>query len=318
MNYETMIKKYGVIFLSAFLMIGYTGCGLLDPAEDTDEVSVSITNDADIDTIAVTGSATTADVEGVIEGSSTPISVTVELTANATDGSTDGITVTTTQAPSDKDKIDIGPNGDMQISIAVAATACIGSYTLEISATVGGETNSTSQTIVVTGATDCSQTGTPVDVSADLTVGANQNTTYGSSIDLDGPNVWLSANAVEAQVDLCYAYSGDASVEKIGTPAWAKASGYNFAASWSANPPETEFYKALTGVTQDVVDAQLATKEQLTQLWTTASAGTAEASYTCAQGDVFIAKTDQNAIAVLWVKSQTAGVSGTITVIVAK
>jgi hypothetical protein len=175
---------------------------------------------------------------------------------------------------------------------------------------VAGSAEATqTQTFTITGGTS----GTPVSVSAALTVGSNGNATEGSSIDLDIPEVYSMSEAANhvSDLDLCYSYSGVASADKIFTPSHAKASDYTYASGWS-NPPTTSFIK--TSLTPAEFD-DISTAEEIEALWT----GTpTETSEVCEEDDVFIVKTTEDVYVLVLISEQTPGKTGTITIKVAK
>ncbi|MBD3345563.1 MAG: hypothetical protein GF401_10925 [Chitinivibrionales bacterium] len=293
MKYRNSFKKFGVIFLSAFLMIGYMGCGLLDPEEDTDEVTVSITNDADLATINLTGTSVIVPVEGTIEGSAAPSSISAIMTNNDATGTADGIQINTTQQP-DLDKIEIGEGKDMQIEIVVNQSACNGTYTLTISATVGGATNTASQTIVLEGATDCSQTGTPVTTSSSITLGA-QNANSGSYLDADAMTAYnsTSVSGNESKIDILLGYAGAAGELRLYSPAEAKNDG--FIGSWTS-PPSTQILPVTS--TFD----QITTQEEIDALWT----GTPVNELAITGGEVVVVETTEGEYVLIKVESVSA------------
>ena len=132
---------------------------------------------------------------------------------------------------------------------------------------------------------------------------------------MDEPVAWLSAEAAGnvAEIDLVYAYSNTDAVEKLFSPAHAKVSGYTFASGWES-PNGTKFYKVLAyGATEFNA---VTTAEEILELWNEPSAeGT---SIAAAQGDVFIAETNQDAIVLLLIHAQAAGSAGSITIKTAK
>jgi hypothetical protein len=144
-----------------------------------------------------------------------------------------------------------------------------------------------------------------------LSVGADQNTALGSSIDLDVPAVLLSTAARNsaAQVDLVYAYSNAMSSDKLGSPMWGQGF-VSFVTGWAVYN-DTKFYKP-AGTSYESVT----TPDQLKALWDVSKA--TASSIDVVAGDVIIAKTDTGAIVLIKIETQTPGAEGKIDIKVAK
>lgn len=149
-------------------------------------------------------------------------------------------------------------------------------------------------------------------ISEKLTVGADENTTYGSSIDLDVPKVMLAAEArnASAGVDLIYVYSFSADEDVLGTPAWGDESDFSFVSDW-ATYNDTKFYK-----TTETAFENVTTKAELEDLWQETLA--IDPSVPVDTDDVVIAKTDQGTLALIKIVSHTPGETGQIEIKVAK
>lgn len=287
-----VVSCVGMVFFSL-------GC-FDDPVSDEDSVVIQITS------FATMTPGATKQIQGTIEASPAidEAAITIALTKDGADASTHFETPTLNDIEAAED-IDL--ETDLGLKITPKTTIPSGTYVLSISATAGTANSSDNVTFTVT------NTGTPVTI-ANVIAGANQNATYGSSIDLDEPKVMLKAEADAnvSKIDVCYAFSGTDNVEKLFSPHHAKASGYTFAADW-ATPNQTKFYK--TTLTPAQYDA-ITTKEELALQWT--EPGSPATSITCALNDVFIAKTEQNALVLLLITAQTAGATGTIDIKIAK
>jgi VCBS repeat-containing protein len=144
-----------------------------------------------------------------------------------------------------------------------------------------------------------------------LSVGADENATLGSSIDLDVPAVLLSTAARNsaAQVDLVYANSFATSSDKLGSPLWAQ-NNVSFVTGWAVYN-DTKFYKP-AGTSYESVS----TPDQLKNLWDVSKA--TASSIDVVANDVIIAKTNQGAIVLIKIVTQTPGATGRIDIKVAK
>jgi len=289
-----MLKKILAVSAMSFSLF-VVGCGLTDPEEAT---APTITGPANVDTLKA----------------NSPVTAAIEITAKDTISSWSGKVTTSAGAAVAATAISATPSitedGTKTKKVTytlTSLTAPAGAYLLEISATSKGLTATVKFDLVVGGVA-----GTPV-VTATITAGANKNSTYGSSIDLDGGVAYKMADAATnlAKIDLCYAHTAS-NGDKLGTPSWAKLSGYDFASNWT-NPPTTmKFYK--TALTAAQFDA-ITTKEAI-PAFVDASA-TAESAVTV-KGDVFIVKTTEGAVCLLKIDDQVAGEAGTITIKTAK
>jgi hypothetical protein len=311
-----VVLGIGAVVVSCF---GLFGCSALPT--DADSVTITLTSSA-VDTITAGTGEVTKSVGGSISTNKTISTVTASIVdsngaaLDATNGNLIKYSMAT--VPTGKDKLDLAGTGTDNASLAltihvVSSAAYNGKYTLKISATAGSATTSKDVIFVVKNGTNHTA-GTPAVISALLDVGANGNATLGSSIDLDIPAVYLSAAAAThvADLDLCYSHNGTLNTDKLFSPAQAKASGFTYAANWTA-PNATEFYK--TTLTAAQFNA-ITTNEAIVALWTATSAQTA--SLDCAAGDVFIAKTNLNATVLVLISTQVAGAAGSISIKVAK
>lgn len=148
--------------------------------------------------------------------------------------------------------------------------------------------------------------------SATLTVGADENAVYGSSIDLDEPKILLASAAKQAAetVDLVYVYTFATDEDVLGSPSWAHESDYAFVSGWSTYNT-TRFYK-VTGTAFD----KITTKAELTKLWQETLA--IDPSVPVATDDVVIAQTDKGALVLIRIVSHLPGDTGQIEIKVAK
>jgi len=184
--------------------------------------------------------------------------------------------------------------------------------TYTITATVKGDSGSTFRCIVSNRSGNDTSNSAILNVMMDsittgtVTAGCSQNAIYGCSIDLDEPKAMLKAEADQnvSKIDICYAYSGLDSIEKLFSPHHAKVNGYSFAQNW-ADPNQTKFYK--TNLNSAQFDA-IKTKEEIVRQWT--DPGVPATSVYCINGDVFIAKTEKGALILILITYLTPGPSG--------
>lgn len=197
------------------------------------------------------------------------------------------------------------------LQFSFTAANCDGTYKATFNAYSGSQTESRSVDIALSGAKDCNVIPDPTLSIASLTMGAQDNTTSGSSIDLDVPKVLLAsaARTSAADVDLVYAYSFADDADKLWSPNTAKDN-VDFMSGWSVFN-RTRFHK-VTGVTF----ASVNTASELAALWKPSLAITT--GIAVVPGDLIIAETDKGKIALIDIVSQSAGETGSINIKVAK
>jgi hypothetical protein len=199
---------------------------------------------------------------------------------------------------------------DAAARVMARSAAPVGKYYVIITAMIGSQSFIDSVAFTVT---------LQPNLYFDSVVAGSNLSPVGSSIDLDGPAVFTDSTSAAnlSTIDLCYAYSSGVSGvpdgDYIFSPDQAKASGFDFTSSWTGTPNSTAFYKLqnFTGADFDTVY----TKGEVAALWTDPVGPTPYAL--CAQGDVFIARTDQGAIALIHITAQTPGAAGTISLKIA-
>lgn len=292
-----MIRKLATIACVCAVGFGFSGCGLLDTEEKSaPEVTLTVPSPLD----AGTTTPITGEVEASEEISSVIFTIVTSDDEAVSESKIDAEGPTVKGVKSFKFK-------DDALTIKVSSDAQSGDYKLKVTVTADVQ-NVTYFPFSVEGGSS----GTSV-VTATITAGANNNPTYGSSIDLDEGVAWLSAEAKNnvSKIDLCYAYSGLNNVEKIGTPEWANASLYDFADGWT-NPPQTKFYKL--SMTETEFDA-ITTKEEIPE-FNSSNAG--KISSEVENGDVFIVETTEGAIALICITDKVAGNTGSIKIKMAK
>ena len=298
------MKKLLSLLSVGMLVAMWSGCGVTNPASS---VTIKITN---IGAVVIGGAS--GQVTGTIETDSLLTNVTMKVLNGSTDVSTN-FTIYYTSAYKDKKSADLQTDMSTTITALATATATAGTYTLSITGEAGSITSTTTKDFTVTGGT----VGTPLDT-ATLIAGSNQ-AAAGSSIDLDEPAIYNSAASVAnvSKIDLCYSYTpGVGSIaagDYLYSPDQAQASGYSYTSGWTTTPNSTLFY--LTNLTAAQYNA-INTKEQVAALWTAPSGPTPYVL--CTAGEVFIAKTDQNAIVLILISAQTPGATGTISLKIAK
>ncbi|MBN1578303.1 MAG: hypothetical protein JW913_17210 [Chitinispirillaceae bacterium] len=288
-----MNRLLKLILTGSIIVTGFIGCGLLDATEEsTPEITINSIGSIDVGTFKnVTGKVTAGEAI-------TSIAYTI------TDASDNDVSTITVSGPSSssEDKIEFKDNDAIKITVGNNAVAA--DYKLKITVTAGSTVDATFN-FTVSGSG-----GTAVET-VTLDAGANQNSTLGSSIDLDGGDVWLSAQAANnvSKIDICYSHTSSGG-DKVGSPYWAQESDYNYAKDWS-NPPQTKIIKlSMTSAEFDAVT----TKEAIEAKWS----GTEVISLAVVEGDVFIVKTTEDAYALVRITDQVAGETGKITIKVAR
>lgn len=301
-----MKRILSLLAIAAMAAIINTGC------DDVSDLVGETNDDAATITLAVADTLTASQgspVVGELEGSPSITSAAYTITSleGYTVVSSEWYTVTSVAGLKKANLED-----DAGLTITPPASTINGKYELTISIVAGSASLSKADTFTVIGGVDSTidTSGTPVVV--DSVVAGAQNSSYGSSIDLDVPVVYSSADAANhvAELDLCYGYSNTDTIEKLFSPKHIKDSGFAFASSWT-NPPATQFYK-LSGVSFDAIT----TEEEIVGLWNANNASTT--SIDADLNDVFIVKTTAGATALLLIADQTDGASGNIKIKVAK
>jgi hypothetical protein len=197
------------------------------------------------------------------------------------------------------------------MKFSFAASSCDGTYRADFVAYSGSESKTQSVNISLSGAKDCDAPPDPALSTTSLTMGAQENATLGSSIDLDVPKVLLAsaAKTAAADVDLVYANSFADDADKLWSPKTANDN-VDFMSGWSVYNT-TRFHK-VTGVTF----ASVNTASELAALWKPSIA--INTSITVVPGDLIIAETDKGKIVLIDIVSQSAGETGSINIKVAK
>lgn len=192
-----------------------------------------------------------------------------------------------------------------------AASQCDGIYVATFTAYAGAESISKTVEITLLRARDCdAPPGTPL-TAVSLSMGAQANARYGSSLDLDEPRVMLAAAARSAagDVDLIYANSFADDTDKLWSPNTAKDN-VSFMSGWSVY--NTTSFLKVTGVAFNSVT----TAEQLAALWKPAAAVTSSLAVTA--GDMVVAKSNAGKLVLISIMSHIPGEAGIIEIKVAK
>jgi hypothetical protein len=199
---------------------------------------------------------------------------------------------------------------DAKLGINARSDACNGQYVLHINAKAGTAVQQRDAPFSVEGGRNC-VLGDKVEI-VTITVGAQDNTTDGNSVDLDIPEAFGAADAKAraGDIDLCYGFTPMGSEEKLGTPKWANGLGFPYAQGWPlyrdtkiSRVPGADF-----GTIQD--------RAALLALWNGRETGLP--SHRCQAGDVFIAETDLGTHVLILVEQLIPGSSGGVTLKIAK
>jgi len=296
--------------LSVFLMTGilagmsFIGCDLLGPSdEDADEVTITLTKFTSIE------SGSYQQIEATVDANVEITAVNISITKDGAEVDEDLIEVEKPNTPTGEKKLELKSGGDMDVKVKVSTDACNGDYVFTITAIAGTAQSTKTNDFTITDGNDC--TGTAITTKT-LEAGANQNSSLGSSIDLDGGTVWKMADAAShvSEIDICYSHTAT-SGDKVGSASWAKASNYDYAKNWSS-PPDAKMHKV--SISSSTFDG-ITTAEEIQDLWVSADG---ESSLTVTQGNIFIVKTTEGAYALVEVSEQVAGETGSITIKVAK
>jgi len=146
-----------------------------------------------------------------------------------------------------------------------------------------------------------------------LIAGSLQNSIYGASLDLDAPYVYLVAEASNnvPKIDLIYSYSGIHETDKFFAPVYAvHQSGFTFCANWTG---ESTIY--FIKIYENIFDT-LETQESIKYYWDSYTPQTD--SVTVFTGNVFIVKTDQNALVMMKAMEMAPGNTGWIKLAIKK
>jgi hypothetical protein len=294
------MKKVLALLCVGLMAAFFAGCNTNNPTSPSAN-SVSFSNLAmKPDTIYAVASFF-GNVSGTMTGTSAITNY--NLTVHDKNGSDVTTTFTILNTIVQNKVVDLKVDAAARI-MARSATA-LGKYHLIITAMIGSQSFSDSVAFTVT---------LQPNLYIDSVVAGS-----GNSIDLDWPATYTDSTSAAnlSTIDLCYAHSsGIAGIpdgDYLFSPDQAKASGFDFTSSWTGTPNSTAFYKVqnFTGADFDTVY----TKGEVAALWTDPVGPTPYAL--CAQGDVFIARTDQGAIALIHITAQTPGSTGTITMKIA-
>lgn len=143
-----------------------------------------------------------------------------------------------------------------------------------------------------------------------VTAGAEDNTTYGSALDLDSFVTYTinDAEAMAASIDLIFAYSGSASSAAIYSPDTAKGGiaggpGFDFLADFA--PARNTEIKTVLGVTMSAIT----TKAQVDSLWAAGVVAT-NGRVLLTEGTTFLAKSNLELVVLVKVDSVTTGATG--------
>lgn len=204
-----------------------------------------------------------------------------------------------------------GPDKTVKITIATTTAWAKGKYSVQLTATDknGNSSTSSSLPLLIKGGTTV-PTGTAVTATT-VTLGSNDNATYGSSIDADAMSVYKISQvttALQGGIDAYYAYSSTDKLDKFFSPSQAKTSGFDGIKSWTVST-SVSLYNL--GTMTATAFAAITTQEQIDALFT----GKTSAVSVPAAADVVVGiKTSAGVYRVLHVDAITAGSTGTVTV----
>ncbi|MBN1983562.1 MAG: hypothetical protein JW795_18645 [Chitinivibrionales bacterium] len=290
-----VLKGVAILAIAAAVSVIQFGCSNLTA---TDSATVSTLTFTGSDSLAI-GTAQPVDGEITTSTAIDATGITVTITDGAgTDVSVTKFTISKTNFTA-KTKIDI--TDDLKLTVTPLTGTTAGTYTLKVSVTIGSVTGSREKSFYVKGSST-----TPV-TSRDATLGASGNA-LGSSLDADTMLVYTSAQlvgnaALQGKIDVYFAYTAS-NGSKLGSPAWAKLSGWGPENGSWLTAPETQFKVAPSGTTF----ASVTTQEAIDALWGT-TAG--DASIVVAANALVLVKTTKNQYALINVISVATSTSGT-------
>ena len=282
---------FSVLSLSMVGLLA-TGCGLLGPEEDEDEVSITIS------TIGNVQAGQAKEVDGTIDANVELESVTYTIL----DSDGNEATKVSTSALTSVGETKVDLMDDAQLKITSQATACNGEYQLKIEATAGSATTTKTASFTIVQGSDCE--GTAVSERSAVTIGA-QSAAQGSALDADAWQVYSSAGATAAQQSATDIVVGFAtSAVRMYSPAAAKSAG--FIPNWT-NPPTT-------GITKYSGDySAITTKEEIQQAY-----GTGGTNVAVSADDVVIVETTEGAHVMIKVNSVSSSDASASVTVVAK
>jgi hypothetical protein len=294
-----MKKLIAGITATCLLGLGMTGC-FLNPASNDDEVDVKL---GDISSIAA---GTTQHVTAKIDAN-VPIT---EIGFNITNSAGEDVTAKlfTVQRLNielgTKEKIEIGNNKDMYITITPNSAICNGTYTLNLTVVAGSASLTKHDEFEVTGGT-CESGQVETELTARTVFVGNQSSTEGSALDVDEMVVYKSSqlkdNATsQAAVDAWFGIVQS----KATIMAPSAATGFApITQNWSVKNA-TKFLKVSVDFnsikTQSAIDA----------LWS----GSGSASLAIAAGDVIVVQTVGGNYRLLLIESASNETNGVVTV----
>ncbi|MDB5048759.1 MAG: hypothetical protein JWO30_1830 [Fibrobacteres bacterium] len=294
------MKKVLALHSVALMVALLTGCNETTSPTDPAGNSVSFSNLAVSPDSIYTVSSAFGRINGTLTGTSTITAYT--FTVHGKNGVDASSMFEIDDSVVQKKVVDLNADANARIRGLFGVTR--GKYYLILKATSDGKVSTDSVAFTVIQPTDL--------VTTTLVAGSNQSV-EGSSIDLDEPAIYTAATSAAnlTAIDLCYAHSTGANGIPAGdylfSPDKAKSTGNNFTSGWTGTANATAFYKLQNFPGFDTVY----TKADVAALWTEPTEPTPDALV--ASGDVFIAKTEQGAIAIIQITAQTPGGAGTIT-----
>ncbi len=296
------MKKVLALLCLGLAVSFFAGCNDSSPTSPSGN-SVSFSNLAVTPDSIYNVSSAFGTINGIMTGTSTITNYTLTVHKNGSDVSTLFLILDTCVQ---KTVVDL--KVDAQARIYAHHGAVPGKHYLIFTAMIGSKTFTDSVAFIV-----------PGDLYTESVVAGSNQSLQGNSIDLDEPAIYADSNSAAnlSVIDLCYANSSGANGIPNGdylfSPDKAKALGLNFTGTWTGTPNTTVFYKLqnFTGAAFDTIY----TKAQVAALWTDPVGPTPYAK--CSLGDVFIAKTEMGATALIYITAQTPGSAGTVTLKIA-
>jgi hypothetical protein len=267
------------LFLICLVLVYLCGCGLLGPNSPT-SVTVTIKNSS----INLTAGGAATYIEGEIEADSILTNVEFKvLNSSNSDVTSNYFVISFVDAYKDKKKVDI--KNDLNATIAAKSNTPGGTYILQITASSGSISSSTTKNFTVTSTVDTTPQGTPVSEKS-VTLGA-QNANPPSCLDADNMTAYSSSTTdpnIQAKIDIIFSYSTVLNPASLAFTSPAIAAGTPYS-SWS-NKASTEFKKV------SATWNNITTQEQIDSLWNTVT--TSSQRIAVSSGDIIVVKTSES------------------------
>lgn len=297
------MKKTRTLALAAFSAIALTFVGCDSTDSSSPEISSFETANFD-ETTATWTSGGELEFYGKVTDDNSVASLKIAIVSTA------GDTVYSTTKNTSGTSVSFGADESVVLTLTNPGTWTAGTYYAVLIATDNdGLTATKSITLTVAGTTTPTETKLS---STSLTLGSNDNATYGSSLEADDMTVYkisgVTTTTIQGDIDAYYAYSSTSATDKFFSPSQAKTSGFDGIKSWTVSTSVALYdFGTMTAAAFDSLD----TESEVKALFTGA---TSAVSVEATEGKVVGIYTSQGAYRIIRVSAITAGSTGTVTV----